>query len=376
MPHSDRTAAPKAAEDLPAYHEASAPARRSPHSRQSSSPALRSPPPRWALLVAFAIVYLVWGSTYLAIRVAVDCIPPFSMAGMRFLLAGGGLLTYAWLRGLPSPTWRQCYHAGVVGVLLFVGGNGLVCWSEQTVPSGLTALIIAASPLWMVFLGTCFFGHAQPRGWVLAGLVLGMLGVGILLRPDPASAQEGSFLGILGLLLACGSWALGSLRSQNAELPQSSIVSSAVEMVIGGMVLIPLGCLVGEWGRFDPQSITPEAIGSFVYLVVFGSMITLSAYTWLLQVCDAATVSTYAYVNPVVAVVLGTWLGGEKFNLSMAVGACLILISVIFVTLPRWRKKSLDNEAAADAQTCLNSEEMDHEPLSTLVQSQEHASRS
>jgi drug/metabolite transporter (DMT)-like permease len=295
---------------------------------------------RWRIILAFLTVYLVWGSTYFAIRVAVHSMPPFFMAGARFLLAGGGLLLVARWNGISRPTWEETYQAAIVGILLFVGGNGLVCWSEQTVASGLTALIIAASPLWMVCLGFLFFGQRPPRGWVLVGFLVGILGVIILLKPDPSGTQPGMFWGIVGLVMACGFWAFGSLRSQQVQLPKSSIMSSAVEMLAGGLVLIPLGFAVGEWGQFNPQQITAEAYVSFAYLVILGSMVTLTAYSWLLTVCDAATVSTYAYVNPVVAVVLGTWLGDEPFSVSMAIGACLIILSVILVTLPRWKKSN------------------------------------
>lgn len=296
--------------------------------------------PLWQIALAFLTVYLVWGSTYFGIRIAVHSIPPFFMAGARFLLAGGGLLLVARCKGLPRPSRAEIYHAALVGVFLFVGGNGLVCWSEQTVPSGLTALIIAASPLWMVLLGSLFFRKPVPRGWVLIGFLLGIVGVIILVRPDPTSTQTGMSWGIAGLILACGFWAFGSLRSQRVALPRSSIVSSAIQMLSGALVLIPLGYALGEGERFAWQQITPAAYFSFAYLVVLGSMVALTAYSWLLQVCDAATVSTYAYVNPVVAVVIGSWLGDEPFGIQIAIGASLILASVILVTLPNWKRRT------------------------------------
>lgn len=291
-----------------------------------------SRPERWKIIGAFALVYFVWGSTYLAIRVAVESIPPFLLAAIRFLCAGSGMFWIARLGGAPLPSAREWYEAGIIGTFLLVGANGMVCWSEQTVPSGLTALLLATNSLWTVTLESLWFAAPWPKGRVLVGLVTGLVGVVLLLGLGRPSSEGVAVWGAAGLMFACASWAFGSLRSQRVHLPNSVFLVSGIEMLIGGGILLIVSAGLGEWARVDRRALAPAPVLALAYLIVFGSMLTFSAFAWLLRHCRAATVSTYAYVNPIVAVLLGTWWGEEPFTWEMLGGAALILGSIFLVT--------------------------------------------
>ncbi len=293
-------------------------------------------PATWKIAGALALVYVVWGSTYLAIRFAVETLPPFLMAGTRFLVGGAGLWLLARWSGADRPTPAQWLQAAVIGVLLLAGGNGLVCWAQQSVPSGLAALIIASIPLWMVGLDVLLYGAARPGMRVLVGLAVGLAGVATLFWPSTAQRLAIDPWGAVGLLAACFFWSLGSLRSRRADLPESPFVVTAMEMLAGGGVLMLMGTCLGEWPRVQWEHISWKSLVALGYLIVFGAMITLSAYAWLLRVCDAATVATYAYVNPVIAVLLGVWLASERVTPSMACGAGMILTAVVMVN---WRPR-------------------------------------
>lgn len=287
----------------------------------------------WQLIWAFAAVYLIWGSTYLAIRFCVQAIPPLVVAGSRFLTAGVCLLGIAIAAGAPWPTRPQIVQAGLIGSFLLVGGNGLVCWAEQTVPSGVTALLIATMPLWMVSFDVLLFRAAWPPARIVAGLLVGLVGVVALMGRDRLLGQSIDWWGACGILGACSCWAYGSLRARGADLPKSPFVASAFEMLIAGTILLAVAVPFGDWSRLRWHEITPLAIWSLAYLIVFGSMVALSAYAWLLKNCEAAMVSTYAYVNPIVAVLLGAALGGEELSPRIGVGAALVLTAVLLVTL-------------------------------------------
>lgn len=287
---------------------------------------------RAQVMVAFAAVYVVWGSTYLAIRFAIETIPPFLMAGVRFLVSGAAL--YAWMRarGEPRPSAANWRATVIVGAFLLVGGNGGVTWAEQRVPSGLAALLVATVPLWMVLL-EWVRGGVRPAGRVWLGLAVGFLGLGILVGPATLLGGGGADpLGAGGLVLASVLWAIGSVYSKRAALPSSPLLATGMEMLGGGALLVLVGTLTGEWAGLDPAAVTPSSALGLAYLIVFGSGVGFTAYIWLLKHVEVAKVSTYAYVNPVVAVFLGWAFAGEPVSARTLLAAATIITAVMFIT--------------------------------------------
>jgi drug/metabolite transporter (DMT)-like permease len=282
------------------------------------------------VVLAFAAVYLLWGSTYLAIRFGVETIPPFVMAGTRHLVAG--LLLYGWLRarGAARPEPRHWASAFLIGGLMLLGGNGLVTWAEQRVPSGLAALIVASVPIWMAVLAGVEKRRA-PSGFVVAGLALGLAGIALLISPGSLGGERVEPLGAAALLLAALSWSVGSLASRRVPLPSSTLKAVAMEMIGGGILLWATGLSFGEGFRLHLSAISAKSALSLGYLVVFGSLLGFSAYVWLLRVTTPARVSTYAYVNPIVAVLLGTLFGGEPLTLRIGLAAAGILAAVALI---------------------------------------------
>lgn len=289
------------------------------------------PPSRGRLVLGFAAVYVLWGSTYLAIRFAIESFPPFVMAGTRHLTAG--LLLFAWLRasGAPWPERRHWKSAAIAGGLLLLGGNGLVSWSEQRVPSGLASLFVASVPLWMALLQG-IQSRRRPRAALVAGLLLGLGGLVLLVAPGKFGGGEHvDPIGAAVLLLAALSWVVGSLYSRRAVLPKSTLLAISMEMIAGGALLWTLGLAVGEGARVHTEAITLKAILSLGYLVIFGSLIGFSAYIWLLKVSTPARVTTYAYVNPVVAVLLGWAFAGEALTLRIGLATAAIVGAVALI---------------------------------------------
>ena len=287
--------------------------------------------PAGRVLLAFAAIYTLWGSTYLAIRFAVESLPPFLMAGTRHLSAGPILYLWNRMRGEPRPKLRDWRVAAVIGALLLLGGNGLVSWAEQRVPSGLAALIVASVPLWMTVLEAAHKRQA-PRGAVVAGIVLGLGSLGLLIAPGRFGGNgHVDALGAGVLLLAALSWAIGSLYSRVAKLPVSTFLGVAMEMIAGGAILWGAGLLLGEGARLHLSAITARSALALVYLIVFGSLAGFSAYMWLLRVSTPARVSTYAYVNPIVAVFLGWLLAGEAVTLRVGLAAIGIVAAVAVI---------------------------------------------
>ncbi|TNF72768.1 MAG: drug/metabolite exporter YedA [Acidobacteria bacterium] len=289
------------------------------------------------LIAAFAAVYIIWGSTYLAIRFAIETLPPFLMAGVRFLIAGG--LLYLWVRwrGTARPERRHWVGATVVGGLLLLGGNGGVVWAEQTVPSGLAALMVATVPLWMVLIDWWRPGGTQPARIVLLGVVIGLVGMVLLVDLEETRSGTVHGLGALVLILASLSWATGSLYSRRANLPRSPFLATAMEMVMGGALLTTAGLATGELGSFDPARVSGRSVAAVIYLIVFGSIIAFTAYIWLLRVVAPAKAGTYAYVNPVVAVALGWALAGEEVTWRTVIAATIIILAVVLITSHRRR---------------------------------------
>lgn len=289
--------------------------------------------PRAALVIAaFGVIYVVWGSTYLAIRFAIETLPPFLMAGVRFVVAGLLLYAIAQRREPDRPSGANWLAATVVGCFMLVGGPGLVTWAEQLVPSGLTALLIATVPLWFVVLDWLLFRGPRPSRTVIIGVLTGMFGVYLLLGSPKLESGRVDPLGGGVLLLACFLWTIGSLHSRTAKLPRSPFVATAMEMTIAGAVLLVLGTVTGEWTVVHIDAITIKSVLALLYLISFGSILALTAYVWLLRVSTSAKVSTYAYVNPVIALVLGSVVGGEEMTPRAVIASVVILAAVLMIT--------------------------------------------
>jgi drug/metabolite transporter (DMT)-like permease len=303
----------------------------------------------WAAMLA---VYIVWGSTYLAIRFAIDTLPPFLMASTRFLIAGSILYVFRRLRGDATPKRVEWRSAAIVGVLLLVGGNGGVVWAEQFVDSGVAALVVGSAPLWMVLLDALRPAQAhlarqstdkRSRRLTTAGVVLGFLGIGLLVSPTNLTGLAGEIdpLGALVLTMGAFLWATGSLYSRGAQLPSSPLLGTGMEMLAGGAGLLLLGTLTGEWGQVDLGAVTTRSLLSLGYLVVFGSLVGFAAYTWLLRVAPTALVSTYAYVNPLVAILLGNLLAQEPISARVVIATTIILSAVAMITMTQPAKKKV-----------------------------------
>jgi drug/metabolite transporter (DMT)-like permease len=286
---------------------------------------------RAKLVAAFAAVYVLWGSTYLAIRFGVETIPPFLMAGTRHLAAG--LLLFAWTRwsGEPRPDARHWRTGFFVGGLMLLGGNGLVTWAERRVPSGLAALIVASVPLWMTLLDG-LHKRVRPPLPVAGGILVGLAGLVVLVAPGHfAGNGRVDLLGAGALLLAALCWASGSLYSRHARLPKSVLTSTAIQMIGGGTLLWLVGLAGGEGSRLHLAAVSPRSLLSLAYLIVFGSLVGFSAYVWLLRATTPARVSTYAYVNPLVAVLLGWLFAGEAVTPRIVLATIAIVGSVALI---------------------------------------------
>ena len=295
------------------------------------------------LALAFAAVYLIWGSTYLAIRYAIETLPPFVMAGVRFVLAGSILYGWARAHGAGRPAAKQWRAAVISGGFLLLGGNGAVVWAEQKVPSGLTALLIATEPLWIVLLDWLRPGGVRPGTRTTLGLIIGFIGMLLLIGPteiiggtpiDPAGAGV--------LLIGALSWAIGSLYSVRARVSSSPLIGSGMQMLAGGILLLLAASVAGEWRRFTPGGASLQSLASVAYLIVFGSLVGFTSYTWLLRMASPTQVSTYAYVNPLVAVFLGWFIAGEPVTTRTLAAAAVIVGAVIIITTSRKRPSPRD----------------------------------
>ncbi len=291
-------------------------------------------PLRWRIVIAFAAIYLIWGSTYLAIHFAIETIPPYLMGGARFLIAGGVLYGALRWRGVKAPSRTHWRSALIVGGLLLWGGNGGVMLAEQYVPSSLAALIIAMVPLWMVLLNWRWGEHTRPNIGTMLGVGLGLAGIVLIAAPGQAAA-EGAVnpIGLMILVGASLSWSIGSLYSRKAVLPSNALVSTAMEMLAGGALMLIAGLLLGEGAQIRFDRISLLSVSALGYLVAFGSLIGFTAYVWLLKVSTPARVSTYAFVNPVVAVFLGWIFAGEALSLRALTAAAIIIAAVMLITL-------------------------------------------
>jgi drug/metabolite transporter (DMT)-like permease len=301
-------------------------------------------PTKVRIIIAFTALYLVWGSTYLGIRFAIDTIPPFLMAGARFLLAGIIMFAIAWLQGAYKSSWANWRVSLVVGACLLLAGNGGVTISEQYIDTGLAALIVAIVPIYIVILGWATGMAPRPAPIIWLGLIGGFVGVGILLGPVlrlPSNGGQHPAIGMSILLVSSFIWSGGSLYSRTAKHAASPFLTAAQQMLCGGLLLLLTGVATGELLRFHPSSISPRSLGAFVYLVVIGAVVGYTAYIWLLRHCDPAKVATYAYVNPIVAVLLGAGFAGEKLSMRVLIAAALIIGSVaIVITMQQLRARA------------------------------------
>ncbi|HZW83154.1 MAG TPA: EamA family transporter [Candidatus Deferrimicrobium sp.] len=287
-----------------------------------------------SVISALFAVYVFWGGTYLAMKIAIETIPPFIMGGTRFLTAG--LLVYMWeiYRGQKHPEKAHWLYASLLGILMLFFGQGGIIWAQQYVPSGVAAIIFATVPLWMTLISWVSKGTQRPNNLVIFGLFLGFFGIVLQVKNSllGVGVNQAQLVGYIVLILAALSWAWGSVYSRVFRLPASPLMSVALQMLTGGTLYIVVSLLTGEWKQFGVLSVSLGSILSLGYLILFGSIIGFGAYIWLLKVADPTMVSTYAYVNPVVAVLLGCTLAGEPLTLNDALVAALILTSVVIIS--------------------------------------------
>lgn len=283
-------------------------------------------PARWKLWGAFAALYVLWGSNFLAIRYAAESMPPFLMMAVRCLIAGAVLSGWAWLRDGARPRAGQWRSAAAVGALLFLGCHGLLAWAEQTIPSGVAALVMATTPVWLALLDWAANGN-RPTSRAVVGLGLGLLGLVFLVRPGGAGAS----IALPVLVLSAFSWAAGSILSRRLDLPGSLVLASGLQLLTGGVALAVVGLALGEAGRLDAGVLAPRAVGGFAYMVVVSSLVGFTAFTWLLRVAPPAQVGTYAFVNPVVALLVGHLVGGEAIAGATLVSSAVIVAGVALV---------------------------------------------
>ena len=304
----------------------------------------------WTAMLA---IYIIWGSTYLAIRFAVETIPPFLMAGTRFFVSG--LILYVWRRlaGDPAPTPRQWRSAVIVGLLLLLGGNGVLSWAEQHVASGIAALIIASIPLWITLIDSLMPHGVRPDWKVILGLLIGFGGIVLLVSSSgkQSSAEGMSLIGVGTLLLAALLWSIGSIYGRDADMPNSSLLGTGMEMLGGAAGLFITATFFGEWKSLALSGITTRSLLGLAYLILAGSLLGFTSYSWLLRNAPVSLVSTYAYVNPVVAIFLGAWLAGEVINLPIVISALIIIASVVVINTSkktRLRERPEPEAAVAD----------------------------
>ncbi len=300
------------------------------------------------LVAAFAAVYIIWGSTYLAIKYAIETMPTFLMAGFRFTIAGG--ILYLWARLSPGYEKPKLVHwrtSLIVGTLLLAIGNGGVVMGEHYISSSLTALLIATTPFWIVLLNWIFLRGERPNFKVSAGLLIGFIGVWLLLpngvtgSGPEVSGGSGQLFGAIMILIASLSWAVGSLYGTHAQAARSPILASGMQMLAGGVVMLLIGTFAGEWGTLNLAAVSTRSWVALIYLIFIGAIVAYTAYSWLLKNAQPAMVSTYAYVNPAIAVLLGWAVAGETLSGQMLLGAAIIVGSVALITSHKKEKKEV-----------------------------------
>lgn len=299
----------------------------------------------WTALV---ILYFVWGSTYLAIRFAVETIPPFLSAGIRFLIAGAILYIWRKAAGDPTPTKGQWRSTAIVGLFLLLGGNGLVSFAEQSVPSGVTALIIGSMPLWLVGIEAIRPGGVKPSWLSILGLLTGFGGIFLLVGPNELVSDGHSLdpLGVGILLTAAFLWSVGSIYSRGADMPKSSLMGTGAQMLTGSASLFLVSGLTGEWKGFSLTEVSLNSWLALLYLIAIGALVGFVAYGWLLQNAPVSLVATYAYVNPLVAVFLGAWLADEIIHARILIAGSIIIGSVVLINQNKRKTKGIQSQRA------------------------------
>jgi drug/metabolite transporter (DMT)-like permease len=302
----------------------------------------------WLALIA---LYIVWGSTYFGIKVAIETIPPFFHAGVRFLISG--LILAIWQRatGQSMPTRKQWATTAIIGTLLLLGGNGLVAWAEQFIPSGIAALIIASVPMFLVIGEAIRPNGVKPNWQGIVGLLIGFAGIFILIGPSEisGSATKLNSFGVTALLSACLFWTIGSMYSKSADLPRSSLMNTGAQMLMGSISLFIVSLISGELNGWDASAVSARSLYGLSYLIFVGSLVGFVSYGWLLQNAPISLVSTYAYVNPIVAVLLGSWLGNEPLEPRIWLATGIIIGSVIFINSTRPKVKKEAKEVVENA---------------------------
>ena len=288
---------------------------------------------RWRIWLAFLLIYVVWGSTYLAMRYTVDTIPPFLMSGSRFVLAGVILMAWGLWRGAPLPTRANWHAATISGGLMFLVATGGVSWAVQHVPSSIAALMTAMVPLWVVLLNWAFFGHVRPTPVMVIGLSLGFSGIVLLVGPDQLGGEQLYLPAMLLLTITPLAWALGSLISRQSSLPDSPRMTTGMQLFAGGVMMFVVAAFTGDYAAFQLSAVSWLSFGAFWYLVIVSSVFAFLGYVWLLRVANPATVSTYAFVNPVIAFFLGVVLANEPFTPRTLVASGIILAGVVLITV-------------------------------------------
>lgn len=287
----------------------------------------------FAIWAALSAVYVIWGSTYLAIRFTVETAPPFLSAAARFIVSGTFLYLWRRLAGDPPPTTEECRNASLIGIFLLVGGNGGVVWASQFIPSSLAALLVATVPLWMILFDALRHGDRPGRA-ALSGILIGFCGAALLVGWTANTASDEHLHGTVAVLAASCLWASGSIYGKTAKLPASSLLTTGIEMLVGGAVLGLVAAAFGEFAGFKPSAISSRSAWAWAYLTVIGPA-AFVAYAWLLRVAPIPLVATYSYVNPLVAILLGYFLGNEILTPRILVAAALIIGSVVLVSAPK-----------------------------------------
>jgi drug/metabolite transporter (DMT)-like permease len=285
---------------------------------------------RVRVVLCFIAIYVIWGSTYLAIRYAVETIPPLYTAGIRHLCAGSILLAWALAKGL-RPTWAQIRASVVIGFFFFLVGHGSLHWAERIVPSGLASLLIAVEPIFVFLLSSAATRKWKLNWMLLAGILLGLVGVGILVRGTIDAPQHGMVLGSIAILVGAFSWSVGIIYSRRSHLSGSPLLLSALSLLAGAVMLLATGTLAGEAHGFAFSEVSRKSWLGLGYLILFGSVVAFTAYNWLLEHYSPTLVATHTYVNPVVAVLLGWAYGGEALTLQVALAAGLVVLAVVLV---------------------------------------------
>ena len=286
--------------------------------------------PRVGVIAAFFAIYVIWGSTYLAIRYAVDSIPPLYTAGFRHLTAGTILLLWAVAKG-QRPSWPQLRASVVIGFLFFLIGHGTLHWAETQVPSGLASLLIASEPIWVFLMACAAEKRWRMNGFLLAGVVLGLAGVALLLGRDVWSAGRGVFLGAVACLVGAIGWSSGIIYSRRSRLSGSPLLLSALSLLAGSVMLLTAGTIFGEYRGFSFHNVPLRSWLALAYLIVFGSVIAFTAYNWLLEHYSPTLVATHTYINPIVAVLLGWWFAAEHVSLNVLLSAAMVIAAVFLV---------------------------------------------